>query len=138
MTDAMTDEMLVGLMSNLDITLLDNSYMEQDLERQRTSFFSALLRHRAGIGNKLPEQDSLRESVREQVRYQKHRTENLLPLSYETGECIRTDMNRRFQAGVKKMKKRAFAVAGFAYGILTMILVAISFIALLGRKNKTV
>ena len=109
----MTEEMLVDLMTGLDIALLENGFLEQDLlskKKPRRAFWHALRAYR-------------------------ERKQQNKPLSYEFGEAIRTDMDKRFQYGVSSVKRKASAGVGILSGLATMVVVTLGFAALLKQRR---
>lgn len=131
----MTDTILIDLMSDIDVALLDDDYMERDMKRMEKSWISSIV-HREKRAKAMESAcDGLHQTVKEK---RKQKMPDYSPLSYEWGEAIRTDLEGKFHDGVSKMKRKASAAAGFIYGILTMAVVAISFVALLGKKEKII
>lgn len=143
-----TEEMLVDLMSDLDVELLSDSYMEEDMERKRTAWLRTFLKEknwrRDGLapvnesfgGEETRTMQKVQDTKRKK-RFRRKRAERT-PLSYEWGEAVRTDMGIRFRRGVCGVKRRAAAVWGFVYGMLTMAVVAVGFLAIIGKKRRAV
>lgn len=109
----MTEEMLVDLMTGLDVLLLENNYLEQDLsgkKRRRYAFLHPLRAYR-------------------------ERKQQKRPLSYEMGEVIRTDLGKCVQHGVSNVKHRVSTVVGILSGVATMVVVTLGFAALVKQKR---
>lgn len=136
-----TDEMLVDLMGDLDVELLADDYMEADLKRKRTAWLSTFFREKNRRRDDAEEPAQAALSAAQAPKEKKRRGRGKLehwPLSYEWGEAIRTDMGKRFRNGVHSVKRRAVALWGFLSGVLTMALIALSFLAILDKKKRTV
>lgn len=141
-----TDEMLVDLMGDLDVELLADDYMEADLKRKKTAWLAAFFREKSWRRDDAVESAQIGvqgitvsavETAKEKKR-PRHRKLEHSPLSYEWGEAIRTDMGKRLRNGVHSVKRRAAALWGFVSGVLTMALIALSFLALLDKKKRAV
>lgn len=145
----MTEEMLEDLMSSIDLDLISSSFMEQDLERKRAAWLATFIREKnwrrddleASMQQQQKEQDVIQGQVQQKVAGKKKRRASghrrvISPLSYDWGEAIRTDLGGRFHAGVNNVKRKAAAVSGFLYGVLTMTVVALSFLAIVEKKRK--
>lgn len=146
----MTEEMLVDLMGELDVSLLAGDYPERDLERKRADWLSMFLREKSWRRDRLEngiaaERAAAAQEVQEKSepagsrkRSRKRRLAAVSPLTYDWGEAIRTDLGGRLHAGVNTVKKKAAALSGFLYGVLTMAVVALSFFAIVEKKRKAV
>ena len=146
-----TDEMLIDLMGGLDLALLMDDHLEADLDRGRASWLTTFIRERnwrkdAGEpvqSDCVGEEGMIRMTGTEKKgQAKKKKMKRMLPieklpLSYEWGEAIRPDMGNRFHNGMRNMKRRAAALWGFASGALTMAVIALSFLAIMGRKKPT-
>ncbi len=134
-----TEEMLVDLMDNLDVELLEGNYMESDLKRGRTAWLTTFVKERNW--RKDSEKDGVQAQGMQEVRAMKEKKRarrkriERTPLSYEWGEAIRTDMGKRLHESMRKMKRRAAAVWGFVSGVVTMAVIALSFVAIIGKKK---
>lgn len=146
----MTEEMLVDLMGELDVSLLAGDYPERDLERKRADWLSMFLREKSWRRDRVEngiaaERAAAAQEVQEKCepagsrkRSRKRRLAAVSPLTYDWGEAIRTDLGGRLHAGVNTVKKKAAALSGFLYGVLTMAVVALSFFAIVEKKRKAV
>ncbi len=108
----MTEDMLVDLMTGLDVSLLENDFLERDLmikKKPRRAFLHPLQAYRERRQRK--------------------------PLSSEFGETIRTDLDQRVQHGVHSVKRRMNAILGIASGVATMIIVTLGFAALVKQRR---
>lgn len=144
----MTEEMLEDLMSSIDLDLISGDFMEQDLERKRAAWLATFIREKnwrrdafeASVQqqkeqNVIQGQGQQKGTGKKKRRASKHRLA-ISPLSYDWGEAIRTDLGGRLHAGVNNVKRKAAAVSGFLYGVLTMAVVALSFLAIVEKKRK--
>ncbi|MDE7298281.1 MAG: hypothetical protein K2N94_05565 [Lachnospiraceae bacterium] len=141
----MTEEMLVNLMSELDVSLLEGDYMERDLERKKADRLSMLLRQKGWRREKEEREycaaaaaQERPESAPGKKKSRRRRIAARSPLTYDWGEAIRTDLGGRLHAGVNTVKRKAAALSGFLYGVLTMAVVALSFFAIVEKKRKVI
>lgn len=137
-----TDEMLIDLMGGLDLALLMDDHLEADLDRGRASWLTTFIRERnwrkdAGEEGMIRMTGTEKKGQAKKKKMKRMLPIEKLPLSYEWGEAIRTDMGKRFHNGMRNMKRRAAALWGFASGALTMAVIALSFLAIMGRKKPT-
>ncbi|MDE7325993.1 MAG: hypothetical protein K2N63_06940 [Lachnospiraceae bacterium] len=146
-----TDEMLMDLMGGLEPALLEDDHLEADLKRGRVTWLTTFIRERnwrkdAGepaqcecVGEEGMMRMTGAEKKGQGKKKKKRRVLPIekLPLSYEWGEAIRTDMGKRFHNSMRNMKRRAAALWGFVSGALTMAVIALSFFAIMGRKKPT-
>lgn len=109
----MTEEMLVDLMTGLDVTFLENDYLERDLSGKKKS----------------------RRAFWHPLRAYRERKQQKKPLSYEMGEAIRTDLDKRFRYGVSSVKHKVSTAVGILSGVATMVVVTLGFAALLKQKR---
>lgn len=143
----MTEEMLVDLMGELDVSLLAGDYPERDLERKKADWLAMFLREKNWRRDRAENRSAAAaQTVQEKAepaasgrkRKGKRRLAAVSPLTYDWGEAIRTDLGGRLHAGVNTVKKKAAALSGFLYGVLTMAVVALSFFAIVEKKRKAV
>ncbi len=133
----LTEELLVDLMGDLDVELLEGDYMETDLTRSRAAWLATFIKEKNWRKDDADEIARTAGAEKEKKRLRRKKTEKI-PLSYEWGEAIRTDMGKRFQNGVRSVKRRASTLWGFVSGVLTMAVIAISFFAVLDKKKRAV
>lgn len=147
----MTDSTLIDLMSDIDVTLLEDDYMEKDLKRIEQSWISAIVRRATVRWTKQTATAAPDSEKMEQIATTALDSEEIeqiataAPDSKEMGqiataapdseEMEQIDSAARFQDSVDKVKKKASAAVGFLYGVLTMTLVAVSFFALFWKKQ---
>lgn len=125
--EMVSEEVLTDLMSDIDASLLNDNYMEQDLERKRLAWIKTFLREKNWQKGKEP---------REKKAFSWRKEKNESPLFYGWGEAVRTDMGGKLRAGMSNVKRKAAAFSGFMYGVLTMAVVAIGFFALAEKRRR--
>jgi hypothetical protein len=142
-----TEEVLIDLMGDLDLALLADDHLETDLGRRRIIWLVTFFREKnwrkdseSVQANCDKEEGMMRmaETQKNSKRRKKKRRKlsiERIPLSYEWGEAIRTDMGKRLHDSMRTVKRRAAAVWGFVSGVVTMAVIALSFIAIIGKKK---
>ena len=125
--EMISEEVLADLMSDIDASLLNDNYLEEDLERKRLAWIKTFLREKNWKKEKDP---------REKKVFSWRSKEDESPLFYGWGEAVRTDMGGKLRTGMSNVKRKAAAFSGFMYGVLTMAVVAIGFFALAEKRRR--
>lgn len=134
-------------MGDLDLALVAGDHLEADLGRKRITWLVTFFREK----NWRKDSESVQENcgkeegmmrmaeTQKNSKQRKKKKRKLsierIPLSYEWGEAIRTDMGKRLHNGMRTVKRRAVAVWGFVSGVVTMAVIALSFVAIVGKKK---
>ncbi len=127
----MTDAMLVNLMSGLDISLLNDNYLEEDLRRNRAIKSRKLLNRIGGLkeGREFVIKDSLQDGIEQEIERQtaiKEKEEKICP-----------DLSERLEVRVDNVKRRINRIWAIVTGILTMAVVAGSVVAIILKKKSS-
>lgn len=142
-----TEEILIDLMGDLDLALVAGDHLEADLGRRRITWLVTFFREKnwrkdseSAQENCSKEEGMMRMAETQRNSKQRKKKKRKLsieriPLSYEWGEAIRTDMGKRLHNGMRTVKRRAAAVWGFVSGVVTMAVIALSFVAIVGKKK---
>ena len=142
-----TEEILIDLMGDLDLALVAGDHLEADLGRRRITWLVTFFREKnwrkdseSAQENCSKEEGMMRMAETQRNSKQRKKKKRKLsieriPLSYEWGEAIRTDMAKRLHNGMRTVKRRAAAVWGFVSGVVTMAVIALSFVAIVGKKK---
>lgn len=142
-----TEKILIDLMGDLDLALVAGDHLEADLGRKRITWLVTFFREKnwrkdseSAQENCGKEEGMMRMAETQKNSKQRKKKKRKLsieriPLSYEWGEAIRTDMGKRLHNGMRTVKRRAAAVWGFVSGVVTMAVIALSFVAIVGKKK---
>ena len=125
----MTEQMLIDLMGGLDISLIENQYMEYDLSQQK----QMVRKHRwmrkrvMRRGTEFAFADSLRTTINEQ----RELIDNVIANPIED-ESIRN----RIDTKMSSVKKKVHTAITIVSGVIAMIVVAASVIFVLIKKKS--
>lgn len=125
----MTEQMLVDMMGGLDVSLIENQYMENDLLQQKQK----VREHRWGYkramrrGTEFAFADSLRTTINEQ----RELIDNVIANPNEE-EGIRNCIDTK----VDSVKKKVHTAITIVSGVIAMVVVAASVIFVLIKKKS--
>lgn len=114
------DSVLIDLMSDIDIALLDNSFLEEDLLRQQNTF-TAYVKKRMNLNKnqKFEISDSLRTAIMEQNE------RNEMP-----------EIREKIEIKVEKFKNKFKFMMQIVSGIAAMVVLLISIVLILIKKKS--
>ncbi|MBE5960076.1 MAG: hypothetical protein E7256_01620 [Lachnospiraceae bacterium] len=127
----MTDAMLVNLMSGLDLSYLENDYLEEDLRQNRAIKSRKLLNRIGGLkeGSEFVIKDSLQDGIEQEIGWQSE--------IQEKEGSLYTDLSEKLEIKVDHVKKRISRIRAIVTGILTMAVVAVSVVAIILKKKSS-
>lgn len=123
----MTEQLLFDLMGDLDISLLENDYIERDLMNQRSAMKRVSRKRTMKKGTEFALTDSLRNAVYEQ----RELIDTVVAPSIGE-DTIAEKIDFKMTAVKKKMKKAVTIISG----IVAMVVLAISVIVVLIKKKS--
>lgn len=124
----MTEQLLVDLMGDLDISLLENDYMEHDMMQNQTVKKHRFVRSRA---MKRGDEFALTDSLRNAVYEQRELIDNVI--ANPTDEESITD---KIDIKVDAVKKKVNTAITIISGVAAAVVVAASVIVVLIRKKS--
>ncbi len=125
----MTEQMLVDLMGGLNVSLIENQYMEYDLSQQKQ-----MKREHRWIRKRVMRRGTefaLADSLRTTINEQRELIDNVIANPIE-GESIRN----RIDTKVDSVKKKVHTAITIVSGITAMIVLATSVIFVLIKKKS--
>ncbi|MDD5934175.1 MAG: hypothetical protein PUC65_01215 [Clostridiales bacterium] len=125
----MTEQMLVDLMGGLDISLLENQYIENDLLQQKQKAKRHLFSRKRALrrGRKFEMADSLRTTINEQ----RELIDNVIANPMEDESIV-----EKIDMKVNSVKKKVNKAVTIISGIVAMIVVTVSVIGVLIKKKS--
>ena len=126
-----TEEVLIDLMGDLDLALLADDHLETDLGRRRIIWLVTFFREK----NWRKDSESVQANCDKEEGMMRMAETQKNSKRRKKKRRIRTDMGKRLHDSMRTVKRRAAAVWGFVSGVVTMAVIALSFIAIIGKKK---
>ena len=115
------DSVLIDLMSDLDVSLLNNNFLEEDVEKQQNTF-TAYVKRRMNLNNR--EKFEISDSLRSAIMEQNERNE--MP-----------EIREKIEIKVEKIKNRFKFMIQVVSWIAAMVVLLISVVLILFEKKSS-